>query len=106
MLLLWLLSSPLFFRRAYAGLHSLPEDPFAFPKYRVSFLNGFPLLNDTADKWLREGLRGGEAEFLDQPWTDAAWDVSRQMKEIGSGKQDVRFIAARAGRLPTYAVLL
>jgi len=52
--------------------HSLvPEDPYAFPKYRVTYLNGLPVLNETADRWLREGLQGGELEFLDQPWKDA-----------------------------------
>lgn len=51
--------------------HSLvPEDPYAFPKYRVTFLNGQPLLNETAERWLRDGLHGGESEFLDQPWKD------------------------------------
>jgi protein OS-9 len=43
---------------------SIPEDPYAFPKYRVSFLNGFSLPNTTAQRWLSEGLKGGEAEFL------------------------------------------
>ena len=43
---------------------SIPEDLYAFPKFRVSFLNGFPLLNETAHKWLTEGLQGGEDEFL------------------------------------------
>lgn len=44
---------------------SIPEDTFAFPKYRLSFLNGLPLQNQTAERWLRDGLRGGEQEFLD-----------------------------------------
>jgi len=49
--------------------HSLiPEDPYAFPKYHVAFLNGLPVLNDTAHHWLRDGLQGGELEFLDEPW--------------------------------------
>lgn len=52
-------------------LHSLPEDTYAFPKYRVSFLNGLPVLKDTAERWLQDGLRGGELEFLDQSWKDA-----------------------------------
>src|SRR5579863_8017966 len=30
--------------------HSLPDDPHAFPKYRVTFLNGLPLLNETAER--------------------------------------------------------
>lgn len=51
-------------------LHSLPDDPHAFPKHRVAFLNRLPLHPDTAHRWLADGLRGGEQEFLDQPWTD------------------------------------
>ncbi|OJT03139.1 Protein OS-9 -like protein [Trametes pubescens] len=54
----------------------VPEDPYAFPKYRVSFLHGLPVLNDTAERWLRDGLRGGEPEFLDQPWQESHWLAS------------------------------
>lgn len=72
---------------ARGPLHSLPEDPFAFPKYRVSFLNGHPVLNETADKWLRDGLRGGDLEFLDQPWHEVHWDRSQKLREIGSGQE-------------------
>ncbi|KAI0035694.1 hypothetical protein K488DRAFT_42640 [Vararia minispora EC-137] len=93
---LWLLSSSILVPWVAAGLHSLPEDPYAFPKYRVSFLNGLPLLNDTAEKWLHDGLRGGEAEFLNQPWADAAWRAEQQIKEIGSGQQDVREASANS----------
>lgn len=54
---------------AAAGPHwSLAEDLFAFPKYRVSFLNGLPVLNETAERWFAHGLKGGEREFLDQQW--------------------------------------
>lgn len=77
-------------------LHSLPEDTYAFPKYRVSFLNGLPVLNHTAERWLAEGLRGGEQEFLDQPWKDSDWQhPPSHLKEIGSGdpsKESVRKI--------------
>ncbi|KAI0362243.1 hypothetical protein OH77DRAFT_1416463 [Trametes cingulata] len=61
-----------------ARLHHsrVPEDPYAFPKYRVTFLHGLPVLNDTAERWLREGLRGGEPEFLDQPWQESQWTAS------------------------------
>ncbi|ETW85776.1 hypothetical protein HETIRDRAFT_309786, partial [Heterobasidion irregulare TC 32-1] len=69
-------------------VHSLPEDPFAFPKYRVTFLNGLPLQNDTAERWIKDGLRGGELEFLDQPWHEVHWDGSRPLKEIGSGQTE------------------
>ncbi|KAF4615460.1 hypothetical protein D9613_002962 [Agrocybe pediades] len=61
------------------------QDTYAFPKYRVSFLNGLPLLNQTAERWLSEGLRGGEQEFLDQPWKDGSWETPSHLKEIGSG---------------------
>lgn len=66
-------------------LHSLPEDTYAFPKYRVAFLNGLPVLNETAEKWLKEGLRGGQLEFLDQPWKDETSHSPSYRKEIGSG---------------------
>ncbi|CAL1704373.1 unnamed protein product [Somion occarium] len=43
--------------------HSLvPEDPFAFPKYRVTFLNGLPVLNETAQRWFQNGLKGGNID--------------------------------------------
>lgn len=64
-------------------LHSLPEDTYAFPKFRVSFLNGLPVLNETAERWLREGLRGGELEFLDRPWKQDSF----HFQEIGSGDE-------------------
>ncbi|KDR81520.1 hypothetical protein GALMADRAFT_239520 [Galerina marginata CBS 339.88] len=66
-------------------LHSLPEDSYAFPKFRVSFLNGLPVLNETAERWMRDGLRGGEQEFLDQPWKEGDWHTPSHLKEIGSG---------------------
>ena len=64
-------------------LHSLLDDPYAFPKYRVTFLNGLPLLNETAERWLREGLRGGEAEFLDHP---TPWQEPSPFKHIDAGE--------------------
>jgi protein OS-9 len=54
------------FGRIHASL--IPEDPHAFPKYDVTFLNGLPLLNETAERWLRDGLQGGLLEFLEEPW--------------------------------------
>ncbi|KAI0748246.1 glucosidase II beta subunit-like protein-domain-containing protein [Daedaleopsis nitida] len=68
-----------------ARLHHsrVPEDPFAFPKYRVSFLNGLPVLNETAERWLQHGLRGGELEFLEQPWNESPWP-NNPPKGIGS----------------------
>ena len=66
-------------------LHSLPDDTYAFPKFRVAFLNSLPVLNETAERWLKEGLSGGELEFLDKPWRDTAHSSS-QLKEIGAGE--------------------
>ena len=62
-------------------LHFLPDDTYAFPKFRVAFLNASPVLNDTAQRWLREGLRGGQAEFLDQS--------SPSLKEISGVDVDI-----------------
>ncbi|THH02129.1 hypothetical protein EW145_g6793 [Phellinidium pouzarii] len=64
---------------------SLTEDLYAFPKYRVTFLNGLPVLNDTAERWLSAGLKGGEPEFLDQPWQDSGRHRSEQLQGIESG---------------------
>ena len=66
-------------------LHSLPEDTYSFPKFRVAFLNGLPVLNATAERWLKEGLLGGELEFLDKPWRGTDSRSSSQPKEIGPG---------------------
>jgi protein OS-9 len=66
-------------------LHSLPEDTYALPKYRVAFLNSLPLFNLTAQRWLSDGLPGGEREFLDQPWS-----TESSPKEIGDGVDPVR----------------
>lgn len=63
--------------------HSLPDDLYSFPKHRVTFLNGLPLLNETAERWLREGLRGGEAEFLDHP---TPWQEPSPFKHIDAGE--------------------
>lgn len=64
---------------------SLTEDFYAFPKYRVSFLNGLPVLNETAERWLQLGLKGGESEFLDQPWQDRPRQSANTLKAIESG---------------------
>ena len=63
-------------------VHTLADDLYAFPKFRVTFLNGLPLLNETAERWLREGLRGGEAEFLDHP---TQWREPSPFKHIDAG---------------------
>ncbi|TFK42671.1 hypothetical protein BDQ12DRAFT_676603 [Crucibulum laeve] len=70
---------------ASARLHSLPEDTYAFPKFSVAFMNGQPVISETAERWLKGGLRGGELEFLDQPWKDENEHPASQRKEIGSG---------------------
>lgn len=43
---------------------SIPEDLYAFPKFRVSFLNDLPVTNATAEAWLKQGLAQSEHEFL------------------------------------------
>ncbi|KAL5529227.1 hypothetical protein ACEPAG_5211 [Sanghuangporus baumii] len=69
-----------------AGPHwSLAEDFYAFPKYRVTFLNGLPILNETAERWLQVGLRGGEQEFLDQPWDDKSHKSTTFLQSIEDG---------------------
>ena len=93
-----------------ARLHHsrVPEDPYAFPKYRVSFLNGLPLLNETAQRWLHEGLRGGEDEFLEQPWRESPWP-NNPLKSIESsedGTVNVRISPPHCRVLaPTYGHL-
>ncbi|KAI9510861.1 hypothetical protein F5148DRAFT_1175518 [Russula earlei] len=77
--------------------HSLPDDIHAFPKYRVTFLNGLPLLNETAQRWLREGLRGGEPEFLDHP---TSWQDPPPFKHIDAGEGT----AAAVEYVPDYAI--
>ncbi|KAF8274961.1 hypothetical protein EI94DRAFT_1768293 [Lactarius quietus] len=61
---------------------SLPDDLYSSPKYSVTFLNGLPLLNETAERWLREGLYGGEPEFLDHP---TQWQDPPPFKHIDAG---------------------
>ena len=72
--------------QAAAALHqALAEDLFAFPKYRVTFLNHLPVLNETAERWLDVGLQGGELEFLDQPWQDIRRYQDQRAPQIASG---------------------
>ncbi|KAG9318802.1 hypothetical protein JVU11DRAFT_903 [Chiua virens] len=66
-------------------LYSGPEDLYAFPKYRVTFLNDLPVFNETAQRWIQHGLRGGEQEFLGEPWP-AYFQSS--MKEIASSETE------------------
>ncbi len=82
-----LLTSAALLSSVSAGfLHTLPEDVYAFPKYRVEFLNGLSVLNVTVERWLKQGLRGGEREFMDQPWQDHDGNFPSSLKEIGSGE--------------------
>ncbi|KAF8574490.1 hypothetical protein K439DRAFT_1372269 [Ramaria rubella] len=75
----------------HASLHaSIPEDLYAFPKYRVSFLNGLPVANETAERWLRDGLRGGEAEFLDQWHVAPLQSIESSDSTAAVGPRDVR----------------
>lgn len=67
-------------------LYSGPEDLYAFPKYRVTFLNDFPVVNKTAQRWIQDGLRGGEQEFLGESWDPPAWYSKSGMKEIGTSE--------------------
>jgi len=69
-------------------LYSGPEDLYAFPKQRVTFLNNLPVNNETAQRWLQDGLRGGEREFLNDVWDDPAWYSQAVYKGIGSSQLD------------------
>ncbi len=66
-------------------LHSLPEDTHAFPKFRVSFLNSLPVLSETAERWLKHGIQGGEPEFLEQH-RKSPYSTPSDFKEIESGQ--------------------
>ncbi|KAG8776059.1 Protein OS-9 [Ceratobasidium sp. 428] len=57
--------------------NSLPDDIYAYPKYSIGFWNGLPLPNVTAQHWLAHGLKGGEKEFLEQPWDESSPGTSR-----------------------------
>lgn len=67
------------------GFSHQPEDIHAWPKYKVSFLNGLPVLNHTAQHWLQDGLRGGEKEFLGLEWTTDSQSVPSSLKSIDAG---------------------
>lgn len=70
---------------AVGPVWSLAEDTYAFPKYRIAFLNGLPVLNDTAERWLAVGLKGGEQEFLDQSWQEQTHQEASTLNAIESG---------------------
>ncbi|KAG2078086.1 hypothetical protein BDR04DRAFT_1000067 [Suillus decipiens] len=81
-------------------LYSGPEDLYAFPKHRVTFLNNLPVQNETAQRWLNEGLRGGEAEFLDDRWDESAWFSNAVYKEIGSPELEMSNDASQISQSP------
>jgi protein OS-9 len=86
------------------SLHALPEDPAAFPKYRVSYLNALPILNSTAEIWLKDGLKGGEAEFMEQPWedNDHKWAKAPLRKGISAGDDSQTALEAPTPDAPGY----
>lgn len=78
-------------------LYSGPEDLYAFPKYRVTFLNDLPILNETAQRWIQHGLPGGEQEFLGE---SSAWYPQAAMKEI-AGSESVCMLDMYPSARPT-----
>jgi hypothetical protein len=49
---------------ALARVPHSPEDPYAFPKHRINFINGHPVSADDAEAWLSDGVKGGIQEFM------------------------------------------
>ncbi|KZT60428.1 hypothetical protein CALCODRAFT_492479 [Calocera cornea HHB12733] len=71
------------------------EDIYAYPRFRVSFLNGFPVSNTTAERWLKDGLVGGEGEFLGE-----GGEVWRQPGQIeGSAEEASQPLRSRLERM-------
>ncbi|KAL4068011.1 hypothetical protein J3A83DRAFT_4097720 [Scleroderma citrinum] len=69
-------------------LYSGPEDLYAFPKSRVTFLNNLPVSNETAQHWLTHGLKGGEREFMGDSWEEGPWHPQSPLKEISGPEVD------------------
>ncbi|KAI5980506.1 hypothetical protein EDC04DRAFT_2917905 [Pisolithus marmoratus] len=67
-------------------LYSGPEDLYSFPKSRVTFLNNFPVANETALRWLREGLKGGEREFMGDWLETDAWHPPALVRETSGSE--------------------
>lgn len=87
-----LLLSLLFVRQSLANgpqYSSIPEDLFAFPKFRVVFLNKQLIANETAQKWLSEGLPGGEDQFMDRDWQNIQRSARSEPRTI-DGNEEVR----------------
>lgn len=67
---------------------TIPEDVYAFPKYKIQFLNGRPVLNVTAQRWLQDGLIS-EDEFLGSYKNPSSSSHSTlSVKEIAGSTQD------------------
>lgn len=74
---------------------TIPEDVYAFPKYKIQFLNGRPVLNVTAQRWLHDGLTS-EEEFL-----GVSKSPPSSPKEIASGSRSQHALAPAADPLPS-----
>ncbi|KAG2116768.1 uncharacterized protein F5147DRAFT_769126 [Suillus discolor] len=81
-------------------LYSGPEDLYAFPKHRVTFLNNLPVQNETVQRWLNEGLRGGESEFLDDRRDEPSWFSNPVYKEIGGSELEMSNDASQISQSP------
>lgn len=81
---------------------TLPEDIHAYPKFKISFLHGRPVLNATAQQWLRDGITG-EREFLDLQ--DSPATLHSIYKEIGSRQDDDLAPAAARPSAPSAPTL-
>ncbi|KIM24012.1 hypothetical protein M408DRAFT_27454 [Serendipita vermifera MAFF 305830] len=76
---------------------TLPEDLYAFPKYKIQFLNGHPVLNVTAQRWLQEGLID-EQEFLGLHKVPIV--TRTDVKGIASGPEDELATATQGNQPP------
>lgn len=72
---------------------NVPEDLFAYPKYSIHFLNGQPVLNDTAQRWLQDGVVDQD-EFLGHK--TSSQDASKLFKSIAGGPEDAELAPAAA----------
>ncbi|KAG8833526.1 Protein OS-9 [Serendipita sp. 399] len=80
--------------------NSIPQDFHAYPKYSVQFLNGQPILNATAQRWLQEG-NIDEDVFLDI--RQSKQDSSTQYKSIASGPEESELAPATSAPLSVSA---
>ncbi|KAF8636659.1 hypothetical protein AX17_003465 [Amanita inopinata Kibby_2008] len=66
-----------------------------------------PVLNETAQRWLSEGLRGGHSQFLGQPSHEDSWQAPSSRKEIGgrdSSSQDLPSLDPSSVPLENYTL--